>query len=48
MIKIRNKFLLLADEFMLEMYSKQPRFMYDQECNQKFKETGEYMFIKMD
>lgn len=42
MIKIRNKFLLLADEFMLEMYLKQPRFMYDQECNQKFKETGEY------
>ena len=48
-----NKFLLLGDKFMPEMYLKQPRFTYsacgpftkNKERIQKFKEIGDTNYI---
>ena len=50
---IVNKFLLMGDKFISEMYLKQPRFTYsacgpftkNKERMQKFKQTGDSRFI---
>ena len=49
MNKIINKFLLAGDNFMLEMYLRQPEFTYSAHGQftknqriQKFKETGDF------
>ena len=56
MNEIVNKFLLAGDKFMPEMHLKQPGFTYsacgpfikNRERIQKFKETGQAMFTKMN
>ena len=53
MNKIVNKFLLAGDECMLEMHLRQPGFTYspcgpftkNEERIQKFKETGDSLYI---
>ena len=56
MNEIVSKFLLAGEKFMPEMYLKQPEFTYSacgpftksKERTQKFKETGETRFTKMN
>ena len=56
MNEIVSKFLLAGEKFMPEMYLKQPGFTYSacgpftksKERTQKFKETGETRFTKMN
>ena len=56
MNEIVNKFLFAGDKFMPEMHLKQPGFTYsacgpfikNRERIQKFKETGQAMFTKMN
>ena len=56
MNEIVSKFLLAGEKYMPEMYLKQPGFTYSacgpftksKERTQKFKETGETRFIKMN
>ena len=56
MNEIVSKFLLAGEKYMPEMYLKQPGFTYSacgpftksKERTQKFKETGETRFTKMN
>ena len=56
MNEIVNKFLLVGDKFMPEMYLKQPGFTYiacgpftkNKERTEKFMQTGNTDFIKMN
>ena len=56
MNEIVNKLLFAGDKFMPEMHLKQPGFTYsacgpfikNRERIQKFKETGQAMFTKMN
>ena len=56
MNEIVNKFLFAGDKFMPQMHLKQPGFTYsacgpfikNRERIQKFKETGQAMFTKMN